>query len=670
MKHKGKKKLSSYIKMSLALVSVIGTTLLSNVSVAKAEDLIHTHIWATKYDKTKHWEYCTVCKKTRNESKHDCKDNWFIGKASCTHLNYNTKICACGYNYVETLKHVSNENWNNTGSRLVHYKTCKDCGNWTTSARCKDAEGELSCKNTGTCTVCGVVALEDYHIISTDGKCRTCKIQLVEMSVPKVTYASDYSTATITFRLTPKHSSLKLTGKMSNWTKISNYTSRTWKGTVNSDGSCDYTGVFTFDSKKQTVCTVNIGDIRGAAKFNDKDIYMSTGTYKHADVQIWQDHTKPEVTEVKQVDQKLHNTWATIKELTINGNEDLSANVTLTITDPATGDIIVDKAKTTVVNGKYSYKCTPPLEGPAEGRKYKLTVTDEVGNVTDKEFTIYKTDCRAPLLRSAKEYTEWSKTKNLELELTDYGSGSPQSSLGSQTSYKDTKVVNGKYYACYTFSEDKYDVSEYKLYVRDGLGNAGVETIKVGKVDNTKPTITDVKGEVKDMEMYITAKDSSTGEAAPAPTAPTNPEKYAHITVTANDLNKKLNKEGSKVAGYALTTSKETPNKEAWQTINCLAATKPGTYYLWVKDNAGNIADLKVITVKDDFTIEVGDKDIVVDVPEDEKYAKPDTEKEDTNKKEDGNKTDDTPKTADGTAIYLLGALLLVSGAVMVIVRC
>ena len=71
MRFKGSKKLSKLVMMSLAIVSMLGSMVLTNVDVAKAdEEIIHTHIWATKYDKDKHWEYCTVSKKVKDESTH------------------------------------------------------------------------------------------------------------------------------------------------------------------------------------------------------------------------------------------------------------------------------------------------------------------------------------------------------------------------------------------------------------------------------------------------------------------------------------------------------------------------------------------------------------------------------------------------------------------------
>ena len=518
MKFKGKKKLASLIKMSLALISVIGTTLLSNVSVARAEELIHTHIWATKHDNNSHWEYCTICAKTRNNEKHKYTDNWKYSKESCWPYNYSTRVCDCGYSYEYHKEHTNVKGWYNATNRLYHYKACMDCRAWTTSEDCKDNEGKINCKNPGTCNVCNTTYTSNQHYIKHDGTCKTCGIKLVKMDVPTVKYASDMSYAEISVTMESLHESLELTGKIDAHTSDNATKKLTWTSSGNSK-RMTYVGKYIFNPEVRQSISVDLQNHHDAFRFNGVSIVSDLNLQK---ITISPDKEKPTVTEIKQKDQKIHNTWATIKELTITGTENLSNVVSISIKDKITGDIIVDKAEADVKNKKYTYMCTPELEGPVEGRTYILIVEDNIGNKVEKDFVVYKTDCRAPLLRSGKEYTEWSKTKNLELELTDYGSGTPQSSINNQTSYINTKLINGKYFACYTFAEDKYDVSEYKLYVRDGLGNAGVETIKVGRVDNTKPTITDIKSEAKDMEMYITGGTVTAGPdgiatAAPAP---------------------------------------------------------------------------------------------------------------------------------------------------------
>lgn len=674
MRFKGSKKLSKLVMMSLAIVSMLGSMVLTNVDVAKAdEEIIHTHIWATKYDKDKHWEYCTVCKKVKDESTHKFKDIWEYGYESCHRsngLNFSTRICECGYSYKYQKPHTEDSKWYNTGVRMVHFKKCSTCNDWTRSGKCANSKGYLSCKNPGKCDTCGYEATANCHYITKNGVCRDCGKKIFTPTEPSITYDKDYKTATIKFTFKPADSSVELTGSMGAYCGNSNYSDNKWTYVKNSDGSVDYTGVYTFDSNKQRKAVLHFLDRTGAVKINGFSVYTDATIYT---LEIWQDHKAPEVTDVKQVDQKTSNNWATIKELTITGKEDLSKIVTISILDKQTKDVIVDKAKTSVNNGTYTYKCTPPLEGPETGRDYILKVEDEVGNVTEKTFTVFRTDCRAPLIRSAKEYTEWSQTKNIALELTDYGSGSPATSINNQVSYKNAAKDGEKYKAVYTFAEDKYDVSEYALYLRDGLGNATKEVIKVGKVDNTKPTVTDIKGEVSEVATN-SSNDTTATTATDTTVTTTGNQKCAVITVTANDMNTKLKAEGSGIAGYAVSTKLEKPEKDKWQESNKLTITEKGNYYLWVKDGAENIADIAVITVKDDFTIEVAKdrieyKDNNKDNNISGEVVKETTENKNDSNTQNGDKMDETPKTADSSHIAMAVVLLLASGIVIASVR-
>ena len=403
----------------------------------------------------------------------------------------------------------------------------------------------------------------------------------------------------MTFNIKPAVSELTLTGNITAYVPEKNSTSAKWSSKKNGDSSYTYTLEHVFNKDVQRKSTYYAVDHYMAAKYNGTPVYIDQKTIIFS---LIQDKTAPTVTEVKQKDQKMCNDWATIKELTINGTEDLSDIVTITIKDKQTGDVIVDKAVADVKDGKYSYKCTPPLEGPVEGRKYVVTVVDQVEHTVDKEFTIYKTDCRAPLLRSEKEYTTWSQTKNLSLELTDYGSGSPATSLGNQTSYKDATKSGDKYFAKYTFAEDNYGVTTYNLYVRDGLGNAAKEVIKVGKIDNTKPTVEELK--------FSLNKEVGTPEGEQV----SDKAIGALITVKANDRNTKLGAEGSGVAGYALTKTKENPKEEEWVTTDTLEAKEAGTYYLRTKyaneENTGTI-NTQIVS-RTTVYLSRGDNDILV----------------------------------------------------------
>ena len=82
------KLLASIVTICLCISAVV----VGGVTVSYAEEIIHTHIWATKYDDKNHWEYCTVCNKVQNKKEHKCVDHWFMGTESCRYYNYSDRI--------------------------------------------------------------------------------------------------------------------------------------------------------------------------------------------------------------------------------------------------------------------------------------------------------------------------------------------------------------------------------------------------------------------------------------------------------------------------------------------------------------------------------------------------------------------------------------------------
>lgn len=586
---------TSSIKLEkLNKLEEVVTTKVSSVasSTQVDEEIIHTHIWATKYDTKKHWEYCTVCNRIRNEETHSFTDNWAWGYPTC-HVsgnNYSTRICSCGYNYIYRKPHGESSGWCNTGVRMVHFKHCKACGNWVTSGHCYNKKGNLGCTNPGTCSVCGITATKDWHYITRTsdgkgGKCRDCGKRFFDIKDYSLSYTEDYSEAIIKFTFVPLDDSVEFTGSMGAYCYSPNYTSSKWSYDIDEDGSCHYTGVYTFDVTRQRKAELLFLDRIGAIKVNGVSLYMdATILYE----QIWQDHEKPVVVDVVQKNQATSGNWATIKELTIKGTENFSKIVTIGIKDKETNEIIIGDAKTTVVDGKFEYKCTPAIEGPEEGREYILTVADESGNVREHTFTIYRTDSRAPLLKQT-DFTEWSQTKYLKIPISDYGSGLAQTSLDSQYSYKDTLYNNGLYYGQYVFAEEDYGVNEHIIYIRDGLGNARREVIQIGKVDNTKPTI-------KNME-YV--KDNS----------------GVNVKITGDDYSKELEAQGSGVSYYGFTES-SIQEPTSWSNNSTLRITTAGDYYIWVKDKAGNVGDVVKVAVTPQYDLIVPEKDVTVNAEE------------------------------------------------------
>lgn len=51
-----KRRLTAMVLICSLMVLIFG-----GLTTIYADTVEHTHIWATTYDKTYHWEYCTVC---------------------------------------------------------------------------------------------------------------------------------------------------------------------------------------------------------------------------------------------------------------------------------------------------------------------------------------------------------------------------------------------------------------------------------------------------------------------------------------------------------------------------------------------------------------------------------------------------------------------------------
>ena len=129
--------------LSVCLVLILAVTSVHLFFPVRAETIEHTHIWATKYDSTNHWEYCTVCGEKRNVTAHVFTDHWQFGYESCNGNNYSLR-------------------------------TCTSCGDWLGGGLCVDIQGHaLSCKYPGTCVYCGSTYTANDHFLA-GGVCRYC----------------------------------------------------------------------------------------------------------------------------------------------------------------------------------------------------------------------------------------------------------------------------------------------------------------------------------------------------------------------------------------------------------------------------------------------------------------------------------------------------------------
>lgn len=274
--------------------------------------------------------------------------------------------------------------------------------------------------------------------------------------------------------------------------------------------------------------------------------------------------------------------WATGVKLSFAGTENYCNSVTLRIRN-ANGSVI-KTVKINVSNKNWAYNASLNLEGSVTGVNYTIEVEDSLYNVSAKKtFTVKKTDAKAPTVTSsAKTGTDWSKTKSWTASATDDGVGNVSIAFHKTSDNDDKAYVkavanNSSYSTNYIFTGDVYGSKSINVVYKDGLGNETSKAVTISNLDNTAPTITDAS--------TIYSENNETKEIKTG------------VKVTAND-EKDFNgtkKSGSGIAGYAISTTNTVPSN--FQASNVFSVTKSGTYYVFVKDNVGNVSAGKKVNV-------------------------------------------------------------------------
>lgn len=442
-----------------------------------ADTVEHTHIWADKYDSNNHWKYCTVCGAVKDKEVHTFTDHWAFGYESCRTSNYSKRICNCGYSYIYHKPHSTTYISSNTYYERVHATVCSSCEEWLKTEACKNANGVINCKNPGKCLTCGGTWPAGRHFIN-NGTCSTCGKTFYELSEPQISYSDDFTHVYIKYIFYPTDSSVIPIDTQTNYSVYTNGgMSHHGSITENSDGTytINLDVTITYPNEKTSVDWM----------YNNVSVNGVTCCIHTSAITVWQDHQAPVQNDVIQKDQASANGWATIKQLTLSGTENLSDIVYLTVSDKATGEKYVTDAAVSVTDGKYSYTCTPSIEGDTNGRTYVVTAKDRIGNTSTKEFVVSKTDGSAPQLMNGTSltYTDWTTSKDISLSFFDFGAGGVQASLDNQTDYKPL-TKNGEYYIWNHSFGNQVGTSEHTIYVKDALGNATSYKLTVGNTDS------------------------------------------------------------------------------------------------------------------------------------------------------------------------------------------
>lgn len=391
-----------------------------------------------------------------------------------------------------------------------------------------------------------------------NGKCRVCgkefyKSELSKEVLNQTQIKVKYKYTPIIEGLELKERSAKIEASGTSNTSVTDY-----KFTKNEDGSIETEAILNI-TQQTPASNINM---RGWFDYT----YQGNSKWGYDTINVYPDNYAPTATSITattgetsegfsrgvKVIAKFEETWDSIVEMALYDSD----------------GTVISNWSTATKDGTIFTKEFNVVAETTTSKELTVKAKDRCGNIGEGKVTIGKIDTKAPKLMSTTKYNEiWSVGKQITIEATEEGSGNVQIALGSESDYKTASRDGNKYYRTYNFTGDVYEDIVRIVYIKDALGNISTNRITIGKMDCTSPTVTNI------------SKSNRT------------------ITVEANDINTKLNKEGSGISGYAISRSREVPTDNSFQTNNTFTVEKTGKYYIWVKDKAGNLSETMQIEI-------------------------------------------------------------------------
>lgn len=538
-------------------------------SITTGTDAEHTHVYERKYDGNVHWEECFICHAVINRANHNLTETGYAyGEKNCSPGNTYSIYCTdgCGY-YVKTKDPCTSDRIPETVvERYLHTEHCTICRGWTKASGCIDSAGKrINCQNLGTCAVCGYTYRNPIHHVSNNGKCEFCGKQFVKLVSSNVTYASDYSFAILEWRLRGVNGGV-LTGN-AGWYSPTPAQSKV--ANIIRNGNNDYTYQFkiTFSMSSKNEVSANF-DTTEMLRINGDVVHFSSWG-----LSAYYDHVAPTSNSITISGNGTSNNFSRKATITAKVNETFSDTVEMRLLDSDERTVIVNWGAAVEQSNVFTRTFDVIAETRNESTLY-VESRDRFGNTCKQSIKIRNLDSKAPVLVSQTgNTTNWTKNKQITYNATDKGIGQVQIGFNSQNDYELATKNGDTYSRTYNFVGDVYGTVTGALYLKDGMGNIRTEKVTISNIDNTAPTITNVKENISQNR------------------------KTANLVVEANDINTTLKKSGSGINGYQITRNTTVPT--TFQSSNTFNITQNGTYYLWAKDVAGNVSARKQINVVD-----------------------------------------------------------------------
>ncbi len=561
----------------------------------------HNHIYETKYDDNNHWSECIICGNKINVESHN---KLITGNpATCDiYVTLGREVCTdnCGYEkQIQRLEHIRPENlkwqdWNSV--RHIAFQ-CERCGGSGSNGLDEEHTFSINGKNMTVnqmrdnginihklsslqCTKCKLNVDFSKHTFYSN-TCYLCSIEYgptCNMRINDNTLVGNKAKIDL-LNNDIQYVYANVNTKGLNFESVDaislnggNYNVGTPELVEKQGDLWKYRIPISLKDKNQNITedidllfrwrtSLKDGDI-----IDDIEIRTDSGIGRiraEGEVLVMPVGVKPTIDSIEQINEEMSGEWTTKKKLKIKGTCTKREIVYISMYDD-TGKTIFENKATQVVDGKYEFISDYGVEA-FEERNFTIKVKDMFENEEQTVVALSKIDSQAPSIISNKEYNkEWSKNKKLELEIEEKGIGNVQITFNDENNYQNVEQKDGKYIVNYNFVGDIYEDIHGAIYLKDGLGNIRTEKIKIGKLDNTSPTITNVETK-KEGENIV-------------------------VTINANDINEEIGKEGSGISGYAISTSKELPTDVSYGKSNEIKVEKAGKYYIYVKDNVGNIS--------------------------------------------------------------------------------